>query len=228
MRTLVAVPLVAAAIASAQNGGAVPRHAVEGIAVLVDRPPKPEPVEVALDVEACGKKKVKPGLTVSRKGGIRDAVVAFEPAPAGDPPAPTTVVVDQKRCEYVPHVAVAPAGSKVTFTNNDAVVHNVHVLSPADPMNKAQPKGVILEKTFARPGLYPVKCDFHHWMSAYVYVVPHRYAAVTDVNGRFRIPDVPAGKHTLRLWHEVLGTWDLEIEVPLKAPAKFELPLPGK
>ncbi len=43
-------------------------------------------------------------------------------------------------------------------------------------------------------------------MTAYIAVVPHPWAAVTDAHGRYQIADVPVGDYRLYTWHERLGT----------------------
>ena len=40
-------------------------------------------------------------------------------------------------------------------------------------------------------------------MSFYALVVDHPFAAVTDPDGNFKIPDLPSGvEYTFRVWHE--------------------------
>ena len=39
-------------------------------------------------------------------------------------------------------------------------------------------------------------------MSAFILVFAHRYFAVTDAEGRYRIDGVPPGSYTLALWSE--------------------------
>jgi hypothetical protein len=42
-------------------------------------------------------------------------------------------------------------------------------------------------------------------MSAYWMVTDHPYVAVTDADGRFRIENLPAGKHQFVVWQEKAG-----------------------
>ena len=43
-----------------------------------------------------------------------------------------------------------------------------------------------------------------------------RKAAVTDSSGRYTFPDVPEGRYTLSVWHEVLGKRERQVTVPGK------------
>ena len=42
-------------------------------------------------------------------------------------------------------------------------------------------------------------------MSAFILVFAHRYFATTDDDGRYRIPEVPAGTYTVAVWNEGVG-----------------------
>ena len=42
-------------------------------------------------------------------------------------------------------------------------------------------------------------------MQAYWLVIDHQYAATTDADGRFTIEKLPAGEHSLTIWHERVG-----------------------
>jgi hypothetical protein len=61
-------------------------------------------------------------------------------------------------------------------------------------------------------------------MAAYIAVMPHPWAALTDENGNFTLRGVPAGTHKLYVWHEVLGTLVREVKVIGDRPntANFE------
>ena len=81
--------------------------------------------------------------------------------------------------------------------------------------NIVQPAGTPdREKVFEKAeGPITIKCDFHRWMSAYLWVMDHPFFAVTDREGRFSIPGLPAGKYTLAAWHEVLGEQEMRVMV---------------
>ena len=45
-------------------------------------------------------------------------------------------------------------------------------------------------------------CDIHSHMSAFILVFSHRYFAVTDEDGGYRIDGVPPGTYTVMAWNE--------------------------
>jgi plastocyanin len=125
-------------------------------------------------------------------------------------PAPTEeLVIDQKGCEYTPHVAGIVAGQPVKVLNPDGTLHNVHALSRTNPeVNVAMPKfRKEISLKFDKPEfMIPLKCDVHPWMGAYLAVMPNNYFSVTKTDGKFSIADLPAGTYEVEAWHEKLGT----------------------
>ena len=62
-----------------------------------------------------------------------------------------------------------------------------------------------------------MKCNVHAWMTAYIFVSEHPFAAVTGPEGRFELKGLPPGQHVIRFWHESLGSAELQVEVPAGA-----------
>jgi plastocyanin len=183
---------------------------------------------VGKDKEVCGDDKPDPSLLVGSDGGIKNAVVQIAGLKQGRTPT-KEAVLDQVKCEYVPHVLVIPTGATVTIKNSDGILHNVHTFSKINlPFNRAQPKFVKeLKETFAKPEIIPVRCDVHGWMSGWIVVTDNVYVEVTPADGAFKLTDVPAGKHSLEVWHEVLGktSQDIDVKAGETATATFELQL---
>jgi hypothetical protein len=50
-------------------------------------------------------------------------------------------------------------------------------------------------------------------MQAWVWVLEHPYAVVTDSDGSFELSDVPAGSYKLTIWHEALGEKTVDVTV---------------
>ncbi|MDE2222805.1 MAG: carboxypeptidase regulatory-like domain-containing protein [Candidatus Omnitrophica bacterium] len=125
------------------------------------------------------------------------------------PPPSRPVVINQAGCNYNPHVVGVMVGQKVKFLNPDGTLHNVHGLCKINPeFNDAMPDfRKEMEKVFYKPEfMFPLRCDVHPWMQAWVAVMPHPFFAVTNATGRFEIDNIPNGTYTIEAWHERLGT----------------------
>jgi len=210
MMTAMAIGLATAGVAGAYEGGAVTGGgSVSGQVKFAGAPPAPAKFEVTKDQEVCGKEKTKPDLVVSSGGGLANAVVVVKATKGKAITVPTEPVeLDQKGCEYHPHVLAFPAGSTVRVLNPDGVLHNVHMVGKVNPeANKAMPKFKKQEDWKVEKPEWPiaVKCDAHPWMHAYWLSMDQPYYAVTGADGNFKIADLPAGDYEVELWHEELG-----------------------
>jgi plastocyanin len=148
-------------------------------------------------------------VVVDATGHLANVVVHLEDAPpapvAHDLPA---VVLDQIDCRYVPHVLALRTGQTLHVASSDPTLHNVHgQCTTNDPFNFALvAAGQFKDLTFGEPEAFPIRCDVHPWMKAYVHVFTHPYFAVTASDGTFEIKNVPAGTYTLVASHEKYGT----------------------
>jgi plastocyanin len=158
-------------------------------------------------------------LVVGDSGGLANVVLSIRAddreltGPVPNAPA----VLDQKGCQYVPHVIAVMVGQPILVKNSDPFLHNVHSLSIDNPaFNFGQPnvdpgRKVSPMKVAER---FKIKCDVHPWMSAYVSVFDHPYFAVSGPDGSFAIPgSLPDGQYTVVAWHEKLGEKQLSVDV---------------
>ena len=109
---------------------------------------------------------------------------------------------------FEPRVAVLRTGGVLQLVNSDPVAHNAAVyLKRSTPFNDVIPQGMPLERTLKKAEQLParVDCSIHPWMKAWLLVLDHPYAAVSDADGRFELPHVPAGEWTFRVWQERVG-----------------------
>mgnify|MGYP005810504521 CR=1 FL=1 len=135
----------------------------------------------------------------------RQAVVYLEsaPHPAFESVPPERASMKQQGERFVPHVLAIPAGSVVDFPNGDPFFHNVFSLSKPRKFDLGRyPRGQSRSVRFDEPGIVRVFCDIHSHMSAFILVFGHRFFAVTDESGRYRIDGVPPGRWTLVAWYE--------------------------
>lgn len=184
------------------------------------------------DKESCSIEEVpNERIEVSADNGVRNVFVYLKSAPKGAevPPLPTDrLVFDQKICRFIPHCMVVAVGQPVAVLNADAAPHNTHTYPVKnDPVNQVVIGGERegkLEIRYSRAESVPlqVKCDYHTWMVAYHLPVDHPFAAVTDENGNFEIPNLPAGKHEFIVWHEAVGYVERKLSVTVKPDAADE------
>ena len=93
------------------------------------------------------------------------------------------MVLDQKGCQYRPHVFGVQVGQPVEILNSDGTLHNIHALPKTNQeFNVGQPiQGLRHTHTFStKEVMVPFKCDVHKWMNAYVGVLDHPFHAVTQ------------------------------------------------
>ena len=182
--------------------------------------PTLKPLDMSAD-PACVSKNdapVMPQVLVLGDGQtLGNVFVQVKNAPSGPHEAPSEpVVVDQVGCVYHPHVAGVLAGQPILFKNSDGILHNVHGQPEAnDAFNIAMPP--ILKEREWTPNqpepLFPVKCDVHPWMNAYIAVMDHPYFTVTAADGKYEIGDLPPGDYEIEIWHEKLGTKTQKVTV---------------
>jgi plastocyanin len=168
------------------------------------------------------------GIQTDRDTSELDNVIVFVNATTRVDSAPQRVSIRQTNEEFVPHVVAVTAGSTVEFPNDDLIFHNVFSLSRAATFDLGRyPRHASKARTFTKPGVVKVFCHLHSHMSAIVRVFSHPYFAVPDRNGRFTIPDVPAGRVAVTAWHERAGevTHMATVEEGAAAELTFSLPL---
>jgi len=183
---------------------------ISGLVKYGGPPPSMTPLAVTKDREVCGSLPVyDQSLIVGADRGVANAVVTIANMARGQSLTPMRAVrFDQKGCQYIPHVAVFPAGSTVLIVNSDGILHNVHTESVQNPViDLAQPGfKKLISVTVERPEVIKVACDAHNWMQGWWYVTANPYYSLTDLHGHYVIHNVPPGSYTLRVWQERLGT----------------------
>ena len=222
--------LPASSMAQYKGGDVKDGGSVSGTVKFKGTAPAPKKLDVSKDKEVCGKSpKVDQSLVVNN-GNLANAVVTITDIKSGKKIDAKKVTLDQKGCEYQPHVLAFPVGTTVEILNPDGILHNVHSYSKVNsPFNMAQPKfKKTLDVKIDKPEAIEVKCDVHGWMQGWLVATESPYVAVTDNSGNFKLTDVPPGSYTVEVWHEKLGKNTQKVTVKAKEDAKVSFEVAGK
>ena len=188
----------------------------KGQVVFEGTPPAPKVLQekgkAAKDPTVCAVDKpiVSEALVVDEASkGVKNVLVYFPRPTAVNEEAKKaligkTVLFDQTKCMFEPHVLGMMVGETVTLKSSDPVNHNVNVKLKQSTFNQTigggQSQNYPLTGAERTPG--PVVCDIHPWMSAFWMVVDNPYITVTDAKGNFEIKNVPAGTQKVVVWQE--------------------------
>jgi plastocyanin len=202
---------------------------IVGTVKFQGKAPERKKIAVTRDKKVCGKEaKFTESLVVSATGGVKNAVLYLTDIKRGKKfKVPSVFNIDQRGCQFHPHVLIVPAGKSFTLINSDGILHNFRTNSTKNPiLNKAQPKfKKKLKVKINKPEIIRANCDVHEWMNMWLVVAEHPYYAIADEGGSFKITDVPPGTYTVRLWHETLGqqTRKVTVKAGEQTKAAFEL-----
>jgi streptogramin lyase/mono/diheme cytochrome c family protein len=182
--------------------------------------PRPKRPPVPMDESSRKLHKSQPldeSILVGQSGGLANVFVYVKDPPPGEyKPPGKPAILDQKGSIFTPRVQGVRVGQELLMKNGDPFIHNVRSLSRKNrQFNIAQPQGTPDRKKIFDQSEGPItlKCDFHRWMEAHLWVMDHPFFAVSDAEGKFWIPDLPPGDYELIAWHEKLGEQSQKITV---------------
>ena len=117
--------------------------------------------------------------------------------------------------QFSPRVRIVPQGSKVEFSNQDPFSHNVFSKATQGPFDTdVFGRGKKKNTTVKEAGVYPLYCNVHPRMTAFLISVNTPYFAQAGADGRFTIANVPPGSYRLHVWHERAAEQTATITVP--------------
>jgi plastocyanin len=220
-------------------GAAFAASSITGTVTFDGKAPTLAPIAMSAD-PACAKKHSGPvpgeALVLGNGNTMGNIMVwVSKGLPAGKTwPAPKApAVLDQKGCQYVPHVMGIMVGQQYRILNSDGILHNVHTLPKINRgFNKPMPP-TMKETTTAfdkEEGIFNIKCDVHPWMSAYVAVFTHPFFSVTGKDGKFTISGLDPGTYTITAWQERLGPQTATVTVAANETKaqNFKFAVPAK
>ena len=206
---------------------------------------------------ADGETRLLKEVEVDGSGGLKHAVVlvtsitdkawmkTFKKAPAQK--------VMAELCAFLPFTGVSVSNGQFYVENDDAdaddpksklgVLHNPHSFDQLGARSSTEfnialaKKGSSLQKRvkvkmYKKGSVLRLQCDQHEFMQAWYVPVTNPFHGTAGADGTFEIKDVPAGKHTIAVFHpslarEARGKKAITMEVTVAdggtAEANFEL-----
>jgi len=148
----------------------------------------------------------------------------------------TPITIREQGFRFVPHTVIVRVGQPIIIENADPVAHNPNIESVTG-QNEAlvQPlaAGAKAAYRLRAPENFPLRLrdNIHPWMQGNLYARDNPYGAVTDVDGKFTIKNLPVGELEFLVRHDsgyvakaTLGGEPVDWK---KGVAKFEIK-PGK
>ena len=198
-----------------------PQHGTLSVTIRSGAAARP-PLRVTVDASICG--ATVPDESVVIAGGrVANAVVSLPGLPGTHA---ATLEIENDKCRFAPHVALAAPGATMKMVSRDPTLHTVHAHQAGRSLfNVGLPiPGLTISRPAPASGVVALKCNTHPWMSGYVVVTSAR-AAVSHADGTARFDHVPAGMHAIAVWHEALGAGSAEVAVAAGAHAAVEITL---
>lgn len=236
----VALVVVAMALLRFAPGvGATASGEIAGTVKFDGQAPHPKPIDMSKDPSCAkthtGAPAVTENVITGANGGLANVVVYISQGPAGYDTAvsPQPVKLDQKGCQYIPHVVAVNVGQHLSVLNDDHTAHNMHPEpkpgSGNVPWNKSQMEGSpAIDAVWTNPEVaIPVRCNIHPWMHAYIAVVKGPFS-VTDGQGSFKLSNLAPGTYTLTVWHETYGAQTQTVTLAAGKPASADFTYKAK
>jgi plastocyanin len=147
-----------------------------------------------------------------QNASLRGGTVVLLVGPQYQAIPPKSVAVEISGLQANPSTVVISEGSVVEFKNADKVAHDLS--TPKQPQLMAPERlasGTVRKQRFGTAGEYLVRCAEYPHIVISVIVTSSPLFAVVEDKGGFKIPDVPEGHATLKVWSN--GRWVHEQEV---------------
>lgn len=206
---------------------------------------------------ADGETRLLKEVEVDGNGGLKHAIVLVTSITdkawmKGFKKKPAQKVIS-KLCEFLPFTGVSVSNGQFYVENDDAdpddpksklgILHNPHSFDQLGARSSTEfnialaKKGSSLQKRvkikmYKKGSVLRLQCDQHEFMQAWYVPITNPFYGVAGADGTFEIKDVPAGKHTIAVFHpsvsrEARGkkaiTMVVEVTDGGTAEANFEL-----
>jgi hypothetical protein len=192
-------------------------------------PPSDTAIIVPADQNGCSK-PLTVQLLARTNGKVANTVVWLTDVRQGKAlPGDKRFELTNDNCAWSPQVQLAVTGGALNVVNYDPLAESAYAtdVSTGDTVALAPftDDGQVIpyDKLLRAPRVLEFTVESRPMSRAWIVVLDHPYAAVTDVHGAFTIDSVPPGTHHIRAWHPMLGIADGTVTVAPNGTATVDL-----
>jgi plastocyanin len=154
------------------------------------------------------------------------AVVYLDaPMPTATPPQATLA---QHHYQFAPGLLAVARGTTVEFPNLDDEYHSVFSYSKAKrfDLGRYQRDEKPAALTFDETGVVKLYCEIHDHMRGTILVLDTPLFVKTEADGRYRLTNLPAGRHVLHAWIEDGVVREQSVELRDGETTRVDFPAP--
>jgi hypothetical protein len=208
-----------------------PTGTIEGV-VLLDGPlPEPERIEVPTTFQstpgcADAARRYAQPFDVTTPGPFPGALVSAEArAPGLGAPIPRRMSV--RDCDITPRFIFAKENDPIYLALDSRRPHLPTIMGSGSSIDQllipGQPDRLL---QFPGPGTFPVRIrDLPEFVGGMIYRLRQRFIDTTDIQGRFRIPEVPVASVVVNAWYPNVRQSQQTVTVVAGQTARLEFHL---
>jgi plastocyanin len=190
---------------------------------------------IAAPVGAQGTASVRGQVSIIERPGestedLGNVVVFLEPVGgrAHTRPGPTKTDIALEKRQFSPKVRIVTEGSRIEFKNQDPFSHNVFSKANGGFDTGTYGRGKSREQEFKASGVYPLYCNVHPRMTAFVITLNTPYYTQAGADGQFVLDSVPPGRYKLHVWHDRTTEVVEDLLVPARGVANVRKQLDAR
>ena len=135
--------------------------------------------------------------------------------PSYDRLAQEPVKLTSRNLQWEPRVVFVRTGQILQIQNPNSIGHNLKADLFNNPsFGELLPPDVPFKKSFSKEETRPshMCCNIYSWLDGWILIRNDPYVGTSDSQGKLTIKNIPVGKHTFALWHELPG-WIKEFKL---------------
>ena len=175
-----------------------------------------------MSVTAAAQGTVSGQVSIQERPGdvtedLANVVVFLEPVapnPRSQVKGSTKATMALDKRQFSPRVTVVLTGSTIEFPNKDPFSHNVFSKANGGFDTGVFGRNKTKDQKFEEPGVYPLYCNVHPRMTAFVISLKTPWYTQAGSDGRFELASVPAGDYKMTVWHDRATMETRDITVP--------------